>query len=72
MLDSVRLEEQGIPTLTFVTAPFEAAARTHAALRGMPDLPLVVVSSDYLDRSDAVVEAKLAPMIDEILMQLVG
>ena len=72
MLDAARLEELGIPTLTFVTQPFESAARTHARLLGMPELPLVVVPSDYLDRSDAAVEAKLASRIDEILTALVG
>jgi hypothetical protein len=72
LLDAARLEELGIPTLTFVTQPFESAARTHARLLGMPELPLVVVPSDYLDRSDAAVEAKLASRIDEILTALVG
>ena len=70
MLDAVRLEEQGTPTLTFVTKPFEGAARTHAHLRGMPDLPLIIVSSDHLDRSDEAVAAKLATMLDEIIDKL--
>ncbi len=61
---------QGTPTLTVVTEPFAGAARTHARLHGMPDLPLVVVPSDYLDRSDAAVAAKLAPLIDEIIEKL--
>ena len=49
---------------------FERAARTHARLRGMPELPLVVVPSDYLDRSDAAVEAKLSTLLDEIVSKL--
>ena len=48
MLDAVHLEERGIPTVTFVTAPFEAAARTHARLHGLAELPLLVVPADYL------------------------
>ena len=64
------LEEQGTTSLTFVTEPFESAARTHARLRGMPDLPLIIVPSDYLDRSDAAVAAKLSTMLDEILDKL--
>lgn len=67
MLDAVRLEEQGTPSLTFVTQPFESAARTHARLRDMPDVPLVIIPSDYLDRSDEAVAAKLEPMIDRIV-----
>ena len=70
MLDAARLEALGIPSLTFVTEPFEQAARTHARLLGLPDLPLVIVPSDYLDRSDEAVEAKLASRIDEIVSAL--
>jgi hypothetical protein len=53
-----------------VTQPFEQAARTHARLHELPDLPLIIVPSDYLDRSDAAVAAKLAPLIDEIIEKL--
>lgn len=60
----------GIPTLTFVTEPFESAAKTHARLRGYPELPLVVIPSDYLDRSDEIVAAKLAPMLDAVIEKL--
>jgi hypothetical protein len=70
LLDAARLEALGIPSLTFVTEPFEQAARTHARLLGLPDLPLVIVPSDYLDRSDEAVEAKLASRIDEIVSAL--
>lgn len=68
----MNLEAQGTPSLTFVTAPFESAARTHARLRELPDVPLVIIPSDYLDRSDEVVAAKLAPMLDEIIAKLAG
>jgi hypothetical protein len=70
LLDAVALERQGTPSLTFVTEPFAQAARTHSRLRGLPDLPLVIVPSDYLDRSDEAVAAKLDPMIDEIIGRL--
>ena len=66
----MNLEVQGTPSLTFVTHPFESAARTHARLRDLPEIPLVIIPSDYLDRSDEVVAAKLAPMLDEILAKL--
>lgn len=72
MLDAVRLERQGTPSLTFVTEPFEHAARTHARLNQLPDLPLIVVPSDYLDRSDTAVTEKLAPLIDEVIEKLCG
>ena len=70
MLDAVHLEERGIPTLTFVTAPFESAARTHARIQGLPDIPLIIVPSDYLDGSDAAVTAKIEPSFDEIIQKL--
>ena len=70
MLDAANLEKQGTPTLTFVTEPFAHAARTHARIHRLPDLPLIIVPSDYLDRSDEAVAAKLAPILDEILGKL--
>ena len=56
--------------MTFVTAPFEAAARTHAEILGLPTIPLIVIPSDYIDGSDDVVAEKIAPRIDEILTKL--
>ena len=72
MLDSVRLEELGIPTVTFVTAPFEKAARTLARIHGIPEIALVVVPADYLDNSDAVIRRRTEQALDEILMALFG
>ncbi len=66
----MNLEKQGTPSLTFVTEPFAQAARTHARIHQLPELPLIVVPSDYLDRSDDAVAEKLAPLIDEILDKL--
>lgn len=70
MLDAVHLERQGTPSLTFVTEPFAQAARTHAKLHQLPDLPLMIVPSDYLDRSDVAVAAKLEPLIEEVIERL--
>ena len=53
-----------------MTEPFGHAARTHARIHQMPDLPLIIVPSDYLDRSDEAVAEKLAPLIDEIIEKL--
>lgn len=50
-----------------MTEPFAFAARSHAKMHGLPDLPLIVVPSDYLDRSDAAVAQKLGPLIDEVI-----
>ena len=56
--------------MTFVTAPFESAARTHAEILGLPNIPLIVIPSDYIDGSDDVVAQKIAPRIDEVLTKL--
>ena len=72
MLDSVHLEELGIPTVTFVTSPFEAAARTLARIHGIPEIPLIVVAGDYLDNSDDVIRERTRDSLDEILTALFG
>jgi hypothetical protein len=72
LLDSVRLEELGIPTVTFVTAPFASAARTLARIHGLPDIPLVIVADDYLENADDVIRERTAGILDEILEDLFG
>ncbi len=67
MLDAVALERRGIPTVTFVTEPFVAAARAVARSLGLGDLPLVVIPHDYLVEDDADVAARLAPVLDDVL-----
>lgn len=71
MLDHVNLERMGVPTVTFVTEPFESAARTHADIHGLPDLPLIIVPQDYLvEESDEAVMARDAAVFDAIVAAL--
>lgn len=42
MLDAIRLELLGTPTLTIIQDRFEKAANLHCKTRGWPDLPLVI------------------------------
>jgi hypothetical protein len=72
LLDSVHIEELGVPTVTFVTSPFEAAARTLARIHGIPDIPLIIVSDDYLENSDDVIRERTRDSLDEILTALFG
>ena len=72
MLDSVHLEELGIPTVTFVTAPFESAARALARIHGIPDIPLIIVSDDYLENSDDVIRERTRGLLDELVGHLFG
>lgn len=72
MLDAVHLEELGIPTVTFVTAPFASAARTLARIHGLPEIPLVIVADDYLENADEVIRQRTAGLLDEILADIFG
>jgi hypothetical protein len=73
LLDHVNLERMGIPTVTFVTEPFESAARTHADIHGMPDLPLIIVPQDYLEEpSDDAVIARDQAVFDAVVAALTG
>ena len=67
MLDTVNLERMGIPSVVIVTEPFVAAAKANARAQGMPDIAMVVIPHDYLVEDDAQVQARLEPVIDEIL-----
>ena len=61
----------GIPTVTFVTEPFESAARTHADIHGMPELPVIIVPQDYLaEPSDDAVIARDQAVFDAVLAAL--
>jgi hypothetical protein len=42
VLDAQELEKMGLPTITICHAPFETAARRHAATLGLPNLPLLI------------------------------
>jgi hypothetical protein len=68
LLDHANLERLGIPTVTFVTEPFESAAHTHAEIHGLPDMPMIVVSQDYLvEESDDAVIARDAHIFDLVV-----
>jgi hypothetical protein len=71
LLDHANLERMGIPTVTFVTEPFESAAHTHAEIHGLPDLPMIIVSQDYLiEESDDVVIARDQEVFDLVLQSI--
>jgi hypothetical protein len=68
LLDHVNLERLGIPTVTFVTEPFESAAKTHASIHGMSDLPLIIVPQEYLvEESDDVVIDRDKVVFDQVV-----
>ncbi|MFN8028416.1 MAG: hypothetical protein U0W40_19270 [Acidimicrobiia bacterium] len=69
--DAANLESLGIPTVTFVTAPFERAACFTAAALGMADLPLIVVAHDYFADTEAQMKA-VAALTDRVVAELFG
>jgi hypothetical protein len=68
LLDHVNLEQLGIPTVTFVTEPFESAARTHAEIHGLPGLPMIIVPQGYLEEpSDDAVIARDQKVFEQVV-----
>jgi hypothetical protein len=70
VLDSVHLEQLGIPSVVIVTEPFVTAAKVNARVQGMPDLSMIVVPHDYLEEDAHRVRAKVAPLVGDILERL--
>jgi hypothetical protein len=71
VLDHSNLENLGVPTVTFVTEPFESAANTHAQIHGLPELPFIIVPQDYLEEpsDDAVIERD-AEIFDRVIASI--
>ena len=67
MLDGIKLEKAGIPTVAIVTAPFVATARAMAANWGVPSYEFLVTSHPIANLSEAELDAKA----DELTMQVV-
>ena len=42
MLDAVEMEKRNTPTITICHDKFEKAARLHARLQGVPNIPLLI------------------------------
>jgi hypothetical protein len=72
VLDAVTLEQRGVPTVTFVTAPFLGAARAVAASVGLPDLRFVVIAHDYLVEDDVALRARLDAVFAEVVDALIA
>ncbi len=68
MLDGIKLETAGIPTVAIVTAPFVATARAMAANWGVPSYEFVVTSHPIANLSEAELDARA----DELAAQIVA
>jgi len=70
--DSVRLEEQGIPSVPLATDAFRTAARVQASRLGRPDLDAVFVPHPIQDRTPAEIEERAEAVIEEVVARLTG
>jgi hypothetical protein len=68
VLDGIKLEKAGIPTVAIVTAPFMATARAMAANWGVPSYEFLVTSHPIANLSEAELDAKA----DELTTQVVA
>ena len=68
MLDGIKLEKAGIPTVAIVTAPFVATARAMAANWGVPSYEFLVTSHPIANLRETELNAKA----DELTAQVVA
>jgi hypothetical protein len=68
--DSVRLEEQGIPSVPLATEEFRSAARVQASQLGRPDLEAVFVAHPIQDQTPAEIEQRADAVIEEVVARL--
>jgi len=68
--DSVRLEENGIPSVPLATSEFRTAARVQASRLGRPDLEAVFVAHPIQDRTPAEIEERADAVIEEVVSRL--
>jgi hypothetical protein len=68
--DSVRLEENGIPSVPLATDVFRTAARVQASRLGRPDLEAVFVPHPIQDQTRAEIEERAEAVIVEVVRRL--
>lgn len=71
MLDTLKLEEKGIPAVALIHDRFAVAARNLAKLRGLASAKVVVIPEPYPGTPDAELAPRIDPLWDEIVGALV-
>jgi hypothetical protein len=69
--DGVKLEQQGIPTVTICSTAFSAAARVQAAARGLAALPIVEIPHPMHTASASLVEQRARDAAQTIAKALI-
>ena len=64
------MEELGVPTISYVTEPFEGLGIATAKGKRIPDLPMVVLNKGYDQRSEEEIREDIRQRAPEILAAL--
>ena len=67
MLDGIKLEKAGLPTVAIVTTPFIATARAMAVNWGVPSYQFLVTSHPIANLSEAELDAKAEELTAQIV-----
>lgn len=71
MFDAIEIEKRGVPTLTIVHDTFETAAKMHAEILGLAEVPLLVEPTPKSGSATTDPEGVAAEHWQEILAALV-
>ncbi|MEE9285243.1 MAG: hypothetical protein V3V35_05885 [Dehalococcoidia bacterium] len=64
------MEELGVPTISFVTQPFQGLGLATAKGKRIPDLPIVVLDHLYDQRPEDEIRADVRQRMPEVLAVL--
>jgi len=67
VLDGIKLEKAGLPTVAIVTTPFVATARAMAVNWGVPSYKFLVTSHPIANLSEAELNAKAEELTAQIM-----
>lgn len=69
--DAIRLEQQGVPTVTVCTADFLAGGRMQAESLGLPRYPILCVPQQYITQTPEQVRTLAGACLEDVLQCLV-
>ena len=67
MLDGIKLEKAGVPTVSIVTEPFIDTGQEMAASWGAPDYAFIVTSHPIANLTEAELDAKADQLTGQVL-----
>jgi hypothetical protein len=70
VLDSIVFEQQGVPSASIVTAPFEVTGRAMARTWGVPDLRFLAMPHPIANLTPAELDQRAAAIVPEVVKLL--